>query len=150
MSRWTGGPAKVAVAALAGAAALAGCAGGADPAAVRAELEAVTDVWEASLMAGTPAEAVPDVFTEDAMRLPAGEAPARGHAAIAAALDGSAALEHASFELADVEVDGKLAYANGVYEVRAPGAGALRGKFLEVWKRTDAGWRIHRVMWDAS
>lgn len=128
---------------------LAGCgAAGPDPDRVRAELEAVTDVWEASLLAGTPAAAVPEVFTEDAVRLPVGAAPTRGRAAIAAALAGSAALEHVSFELEDVEVDDRLAFANGVYEVRPPGAATLTGKFLEVWKRTDAGWRIHRVMWD--
>ena len=39
----------------------------------RAEIESVSRVWEASLLAGQPSKAVSEVFTEDALRLPAGE-----------------------------------------------------------------------------
>lgn len=137
------------VAPVAWALVVSACAGPAsNTASVRAELEAVTHEWEASLLEGTPAAAVRNVFTEDAVRLPADEPPVRGHVAIADDLLGSAALEHASFDLTDIEVDGWMAFANGVYEVRSKGGEVLRGKFLEVWKRTEAGWRIHRVMWD--
>ena len=48
----------------------------------------------------------------------------------------------------DLEVEGNLAFANGTYRVRAVGGEELTGKFLEVWKKSDQGWRIHRVMWD--
>ena len=116
--------------------------------AARAEIEAVTRHWEASLLAGVPHEAVADVFTPDAVRLPSGEPAVRGQEAIARALFGSAALDEARFEIEDLEVDGDLAFANGVYRVRAPDGVELSGKFLEVWKRTAEGWRIHRVMWD--
>ncbi len=126
-----------------------GCLGGpSDPAAVRAELEAVTRRWEASLEAGTPQLAVAEVFTEDALRLPSGEVAVRGRAAIAAAVTGSAPLRRARFQLADVEVDGRMAYATGTYEVETVEGARRAGKFLEVWKRTADGWRIHRVMWD--
>ena len=127
----------------AGAAGLSG-----DAAAVRAEIEAVTRRWEASLRAGTPETAVAEVFTPDAVRLPSGEPPVQGHEAIALALEGSAPLLEARFAIEDLEVDGRLAFANGTYRVRGPDGVELSGKFLEVWKRTEAGWRIHRVMWD--
>ena len=125
-----------------------GASGESGLAAARAEIEAVTRHWEASLLAGVPHEAVADVFTPDAVRLPSGEPAVRGQEAIARALFGSAALDEARFEIEDLEVDGDLAFANGVYRVRAPDGVELSGKFLEVWKRTAEGWRIHRVMWD--
>ncbi|WP_419941058.1 YybH family protein [Candidatus Palauibacter sp.] len=120
----------------------------ADAAAVRTEIEAVTRRWEASLIAGAPEAAVPEVFTPDAVRLPSGEPAVRGHEAIARALEGSAPLLEARFTIDDLEVDGNLAFANGTYRVRGPDGTELSGKFLEVWKRTATGWRIHRVMWD--
>lgn len=125
----------------------AGC-GGSHGADARAEIEAVTRQWEAALVAGTPDLAVADVFTEDAVRLPTDEPVVRGRAAIARALTGSVPLETARFVIEDLEVDGDLAFANGTYSVQVADAEALTGKFLEVWKRTAAGWRIHRVMWD--
>ncbi|WP_420447481.1 YybH family protein [Candidatus Palauibacter sp.] len=120
----------------------------ADAASVRAEIERVTRRWEASLIAGAPDEAVADVFTPDAVRLPSGEPVVRGHDAIVRALAGSAPLSEARFTIEDLEVDGDLAFANGTYRVRGPDDVELSGKFLEVWKRTETGWRIHRVMWD--
>lgn len=116
--------------------------------AVRAEIERVTRHWEASLIAGVPGEAVADVFTPDAVRLPSGEPAVRGHDAIVRALAGSVALSEARFTIEDIEVDGNLAFANGTYRVRGPDDVELDGKFLEVWKRLETGWRIHRVMWD--
>ncbi len=116
--------------------------------AVRAEIERVTRRWEASLIAGAPGEAVADVFTSDAVRLPSGEPAVRGHEAIERALAGSVALREARFTIEDLEVDGNLAFANGTYRVRGPDDVELEGKFLEVWKRLETGWRIHRVMWD--
>jgi len=126
---------------------LAAC-GGAPDAGAEAGIRETTARWEAALVAGDPAGAVPDVFTEDAMRLPSGEPAVRGRAAIADALAGSVPLAEAHFELEDIEVDGRLAYAAGTYRVRPSEGPVLTGKFLEVWKRTPDGWRIHRVMWD--
>lgn len=116
--------------------------------AVRAEIERVTRRWEAALIAGAPGEAVAEVFTPDAVRLPSGEPAVRGHDAIARALAGSVPLREARFTIDDIEVDGELAFANGTYRVRGPDDIELNGKFLEVWKRLETGWRIHRVMWD--
>lgn len=114
----------------------------------RAEIESVSRVWEASLLAGQASEAVSEVFTRDALRLPAGEETVRGQPAIIEALTGSARLIEARFMINDLEVEGSLAFANGTYRVRAEGGEELTGKFLEVWKKSDNGWRIHRVMWD--
>jgi len=127
-----------------------GCAPGAEAVLRDAEtgIRDVTRRWEESLVAGEAAQAVSDVFTEDAIRLPANEPAVRGHAAIREALSGSVALAEARFDIEDIEVDGELAYAAGTYRVRSPDGTSLTGKFLEVWKRTPAGWRIHRVMWD--
>lgn len=131
-----------------GSGAAAGAAGPGDAAAARAEIEAVTRRWEASLLAGTPDAAVADVFTADALRLPSGAPAVRGHEAIERALAGSAPLLEARFTIDDLEVEGGLAFANGTYRVRGPDGAELSGKFLEVWRRTGVGWRIHRVMWD--
>lgn len=126
-----------------------GCAGGAGTSeAARAEIEAVTRLWEAALLAGRPEQVVGEVFTSDAVRLPSGEPIVRGRADIASALAGSAPLAEAHFAIEDLEVDDVLAFANGTYRVRTQDGGELAGKFLEVWKRTPNGWRIHRVMWD--
>jgi len=114
----------------------------------RAEIESVSRVWEASLLAGQPAEAVSEVFTKDALRLPAGEEAVKGQPAIIEALAGSARLTEARFMIEDLEVEGNLAFANGTYRVRAEGGEELTGKFLEVWKKSNQGWQIHRVMWD--
>ena len=114
----------------------------------RTEIESVSRVWEASLLAGQPAEAVSEVFTKDALRLPAGEEAVKGQPAIIEALAGSARLTEARFMIEDLEVEGNLAFANGTYRVRAEGGEELTGKFLEVWKKSNRGWQIHRVMWD--
>lgn len=126
------------------------CGGGAgaDHETARAEIEEVTRRWERSLVEGDPAGAVADVFTEDAIRLPAGEPPVRGRAAISRALAGSVALTEARFEIEEVEIEGALAFATGRYAVTAPDGQSFGGKFLEVWRHTADGWRIHRVMWD--
>lgn len=99
-------------------------------------------------MEGDPAGAVADVFTEDAVRLPAGQPPVRGRPAIAGALAGSAALAEARFDIEELEAEGGLAWARGTYTARAPEGRSFTGKFLEVWRLTPEGWRIHRVMWD--
>lgn len=125
-----------------------GGAAGTDLETVRSEIEEVSRRWERSLVEGDPAGAVAEVFTEDAMRLPAGEAPVRGRTAIAGALAGSVALAEARFEIEELEAEGDLAWARGTYSVRAPDGRSFAGKFLEVWRRTADGWRIHRVMWD--
>lgn len=130
------------------AAVFLGCAEGGGAADAESEIREVTRRWEAALVAGDPAGSVEDVFTEDAVRLPANEPAVRGVAAIRQALSGSVALRSARFDLADLDVSGNLAYAAGTYSVSVTGEEELSGKFLEVWKRTPAGWRIHRVMWD--
>ena len=126
---------------------VAACAGGGGGDAETAIRE-VTRRWEEALVSGDPAGAVESVFTADAIRLPANEPAVRGFEAIRGALAGSIALEEARFDLEDIEVSGSLAYASGTYRVRVPQGQTIVGKFLEVWKRTPAGWRIHRVMWD--
>ena len=133
-------------AALLTAMALAAC--GSPRAAAIEEIREVSERWEAALVAGTPSSAVADVFTEDALRMPAGSPPVRGRSAIAAALEGAVPLAEASFDLEDVGVEGDVAYAAGSYRVRSAAGDQQTGKFLEVWRRTPAGWRIHRVMWD--
>jgi ketosteroid isomerase-like protein len=125
-----------------------GCTAGDTVQAAREEIREVTRRWESALVAGDPAGAVDGVFTEDALRMPSGEPAVRGRRAISAALAGSVALAEVRFELDEIDVDGGLAYAAGTYRVRASEGEALSGKFLEVWKHTAAGWRIHRVMWD--
>ena len=142
--RWRlrGGPLALIVAV---AAACGGVGGNGGPEAAILE---VTRRWESALVAGEAAQAVGSIFTEDAIRLPAGEPAVRGRSAIRDALSGSAALSSARFDIEDLEIDGDHGYATGTYTVSVTGEDRLSGKFLEVWKRTPAGWRIHRVMWD--
>ena len=52
----------------------------------------------------------------------------------------------------EIRVDGDHAYDHGVYEVsgerNGEAYGPVPGKYLIVWRRTPAGWRMHLDMWN--
>ncbi len=154
--RRAAGAARMAVIAVAFAGSLSvayGCAGPdgggrQSAAAARTEIEEVMRQWEAALVAGVPHEAVSEVFTRAAVRLPPGEAATRGRARIAEALAGSVPVREARFDIEDLDAYADLAVAYGAYLIVVAEDAVLRGKFLQVWKRTEGGWRIHRVMWE--
>lgn len=53
----------------------------------------------------------------------------------------------------EIRIDGDHAYDYGVYEIsgRVHGTsyGPTHGKYVIVWRRTLAGWRMHLDMWNA-
>ncbi|WP_420126255.1 YybH family protein [Longimicrobium sp.] len=53
----------------------------------------------------------------------------------------------------EIRIDGNHAYDYGVYEisgtVNGTPYGPTHGKYVIVWRRTPAGWRMHLDMWNA-
>ena len=48
-------------------------------------------------------------------------------------------------------VDGKLGYRMGLYRIFAKDGALLdKGKYVEIWKRSDDKWVIHRDIWNTS
>ena len=53
-----------------------------------------------------------------------------------------------------VTVDGKHAYDHGIYEIagerNGKAWGPVRGKYLVVWRREPAGWKMQLDMWNSG
>jgi ketosteroid isomerase-like protein len=51
----------------------------------------------------------------------------------------------------EVVADGKLGYRMGLYKVFAKDGAMLdRGKYIEIWKRSDDRWWLYRDIWNTS
>ena len=117
-----------------------------DEASAAAALESAIERWESAFVAGD-AETMASLTTDDFILLPPRGTPIRG---MGAARDhgrkvaGSDILTM-SITLEDAIVDGSLAYAMGTFrESSANGLVTRQGMFIDVWKRVDGSWRIHR------
>lgn len=122
-----------------------------DPAADEAALTAMTVAWEEAYNAGDGA-AIAAIMTEDGMLLPPNSEPISGREAIGAFWQefidntGGAALRQNQ-----VIVDGDIAVKIGEYDVLgAEGEIVDTGKWMEVWTRTDDGWRSMRDIWNSN
>lgn len=117
---------------------------GTDPAAVRAEIEALTDAYEAAAQAGD-ADAIAGLYADDAVLHPASNPAVRGRAAVDAYLAASHA-EPTEMTLTTTDVvaseAGDLAYEAGT-AVWPDGP----GKYLTVYRRMPDGWRIVADTW---
>jgi len=112
----------------------------------------VADAWVERYTANDAA-GIAALYTEDAQLLPPDQEIVSGRAAIQEFLartnpPGSAALEIATVE---TRVLGDYAHRQGSFLLKGPDGTALRaGKFLELWKKVDGNWLIHRDMWSAN
>ena len=124
----------------------------AQPANDKAVLEAGTNTWIEAFNTHD-ADALASLYTEDAVLLPPNEPAVFGRDAIRATNKEQLAQEGIGMELEDLEVNivGDLGYKAGRYRMYTKDGGLLdRGKYIEIWKKTDGQWLIHRDMWNSS
>lgn len=97
------------------------------------------------------AQAIADLYTEDARVIAPGAAPAEGRAAIAAfwaaAMEGT---KSARLETLSVESAGDIAVEEGVVQLTANDGRKSAERYLVVWKRVGRRWHLHRDIWNAG
>jgi uncharacterized protein (TIGR02246 family) len=99
------------------------------------------------------AAGVATFYTENAVMLPPDAEPLTGRAAIQEFFARTNAAGSPPVEFATVEtfVFGDHAWRQGSFRVRGPGTDApVSGKFVELWKKVDGAWLIHRDIWNAN
>lgn len=113
-------------------------------------LEQTTAAWEEAFNAGDAAR-IADMYTPRARIMPPNAESAEGRAAIQAHLEQMVASGiKVRLTQTDLAGDGDFAYKTGVYEILAGEEVVDRGKYLEVWKRLDGEWQMHRDIWNTS
>lgn len=148
---------KVAVLAVAGLIALAGCQkGGGNTAADEALIHAATPAWIEAYNAGE-VDKIVAMYWEDAVLQPPGALAAAGTAAIREFIAAdTAATKAAGLKLVlgediAVGVSGDLAYDAGTYSVvDGSGKAVDKGKYLGVYARKDGKWRYIRDTWNSD
>jgi len=112
----------------------------------------VADTW-VERYAANDAAGVAALYTEDAQLLPPDNEIVNGRAAIQEFIAKTNPPGGPAFEIATVEtlVFGAYAHRQGSFTVKGPGSASLEtGKFLELWKKVDGKWLIHRDMWSSN
>ena len=114
-------------------------------------LDGTTDAWIGAFNDGDAA-AIAAMMTEDGMLLPPNSPPIEGREAIegywAAAIAGGLS---GSLEEIESSVSGDLGYKVGTYELSgADGEVVDHGKWIEVWKKIDGEWLMHRDIYNSS
>ena len=112
----------------------------------------VADAW-VERYAANDAAGVAALYTEDAQLLPPDMEIVNGRAAIQEFVAKTNPPGGPAFEIATVEtlVFGDYAHRQGSFRIRGPDGTALEtGKFLELWKKVDGKWLIHRDMWSGN
>jgi uncharacterized protein (TIGR02246 family) len=93
------------------------------------------------------------LYTEDAIALPPGAGQVQGREAIDAMWKSMLTLPLSSIELTTSEVGGGVdtAWEVGRYRlIQNDGSTADTGKYIVVWKKMEAGWRLHRDIWNSD
>jgi uncharacterized protein (TIGR02246 family) len=119
---------------------------------VSTEIQALDEQFAAAFMAGDAA-AVAALYTEDGMLLPPNGDFVSGRAAIQGFWQSVIDMGVASAKLTVVEAEsfGDTAWEIGRYNLHTAAGDAIdEGKYIVVWKRTEAGWRLHRDIWNSS
>jgi uncharacterized protein (TIGR02246 family) len=138
-------------------AAITACAPAApDTSADQAQLEAEAPVWFDHYNKGD-ADAVANLYAEDAVIMPAGAPPAAGRTAIRDFIVADIAQSKAggfTFKngaVTGVGVSGDMAWLTGDFSVLdASGAPVDSGKYLSVYQMTDDGWKLIRDIWNSD
>jgi len=114
--------------------------------------QATADAFAASI-AARDAAATAAFYTEDAVLLPPDQEPVTGRAAIQEFFARTNGSGSADIMLATVEtsIAGEQAWRQGSFRVGGTATDApFAGKFIEVWKKVDGAWLIHRDIWNAN
>lgn len=99
------------------------------------------------------ADALAALFTEEGVMLPPNAPAIFGRDAIRAGNREAFAMVDHAIELEDLEikVEGDLGYKAGRYRVRTKDDQLIdRGKYIEIWRKVDGQWKIHRDIWNSS
>lgn len=110
------------------------------------------DAW-IERYAANDAAGVAALYTPDAQLLPPDQAIVEGRAAIREFVARTNPPGSAPPEIATVEtlMFGDYAHRQGRYRLKGPdGNAGASGKFIELWKKVDGRWLIHREMWSAD
>ena len=119
---------------------------------VRAEIDTVNSQFVDGAGRGD-VEAMGGVYTDDARILPPGQPMIQGRAAIQGFWASAAeALGVKGVDLATevLETNGDTAEEIGGYTIHGADGVLDQGKYVVVWKRTDAGWRWHWDIWNSN
>ncbi len=112
----------------------------------------VADAW-VQRFTSHDAAGVAALYTEDAQLLPPDMEVVSGRAAIQEFVAKTNPPGSPEFEFATVEtlVFGTYAHRQGSFTAKGPdGQVVVTGKFIELWKKIDGKWLIHRDMWSSN
>ena len=117
----------------------------------KAEITAAAEKMEVAFN-GKDAATLTALYAEDAVVMPPGVEPLKGHEAIRAMWESlDAATPTLALQTKDVMPAGDLAIETGSWSMTAPdGSHADHGSYLAVWKKTDGGWKMIRDTWNSS
>jgi len=121
--------------------------GTADTAADKAALQTAAESW-INAYNDKNADGVAATYSDDGRLLPPGAAAVSGGTAIHEYWTNDIATQWAKISIKEegTEVMGDWAWREGTWSIEGPPA--MGGKYLEVWKRTPQGWRLHRDIWN--
>ncbi len=123
-----------------------------DPAAARAAIEASNQAFMRAFEA-RDSKALAAMYAEDAKLLPPNEERVLGREAIQGFWESFLQLPVETLRLETVEVHGgdDAVTEEGNYVVTGAGGRTVEaGKYLVIWKKTEAGWSIARDMWSSN
>lgn len=114
-------------------------------------LRAMRDAWQSAFESGD-AEALAALYTADGAVLPPNGETVTGRPAIAAYWnDFSAAGLGGVIEDTEADAQGDLGYKGGAYTITdANGNTVDEGKYIEVWRRVNGKWQLHRDIFNSN
>ena len=117
----------------------------------KAMLEGKTAKWMEAFNA-RDADRLTALYAEDAVVAPPNAPAIFGRDAIRADNRETFAAGEVAVELEDLEIiiQGDLGYKAGRYRMRAKDTLVDRGKYLEIWRKIDGEWLLHRDIWNSS
>jgi len=118
-----------------------------DPAADQEALQSAAEKWESSFNA-KDADAVAAIYTEEGQLLPPGGSVVNGKAAIRDfwANDIGTAWAKLTIKTESSGISGDWAWRAGPWT--AESTPVMTGKYVEIWKRSAEGWKLHRDIWN--
>ena len=119
---------------------------------LRAAIEASNKQFVAAAVKGDGA-AMAALYTADGELLPANSDFVKGTAAIQKFWQGvlDSGIKGATLKTLEVEAHGAVAHEVGQYELMDQTGKALdKGKYVVIWKKVGAQWKLHRDIWTTS
>lgn len=120
---------------------------------VRAEIAAASEGFVAAFNAGDGAGVAAN-YTVDAVLYPPNGEPVSGGAAALTEFWQSVidlGIERAILETVEAEGMGDTAVEVGRFTLLDAAGGTIdRGSYMVIWKRTEAGWKLHRDIWNSD